>query len=272
MENLNRAALRPVECARLVRLGRPDGDGGYVVPDDAVRSARHLLSLGLSDEWSFDEDFLRANPDAKLIGVDHTVGPLFFVGRFCSSLVKLLFYALTFNRSKLRKWRRRLDASIRYFSFFRPPHRHIMKKVAAAGGASSVSVDALLALAQPAGRHDVFLKMDIEGSEYEVIPAVAAGRERISCIAAEFHDLDREKVRFNEALRQLSEHFAVVHVHGNNCRPYDPDIGFPTVVEITLLNKALLEGNPRPRKDRYPLPGLDAANNPGKPDYALSFD
>lgn len=256
----------------LIRLGSAHGDGGYVVPDREVRTARFLLSLGLSDEWSFDEAFLRANPQAKLIGVDHTIGPLFFVGRFFSSLLKIVFYALTLNRDKLRKWRRRLAASTRYFALFAEPHRHIARRVAADGDPRAIGVDEIFALAQPASGRDVFLKMDIEGSEYQVIADIVRHRDRIGCLAAEFHDLERDPSAFNDAMRALGEHFAVVHVHGNNFRPYDAANDFPTVVEITFVNRSLFDGTPHPRAARYPLEGLDVPNNARKADYELNFD
>ena len=36
-------------------------------------------SLGLCDNWKFDKDFLELNPAVSIVGVDHSVGPAFFI-------------------------------------------------------------------------------------------------------------------------------------------------------------------------------------------------
>jgi hypothetical protein len=72
---LNKSLLVPIDYPNLVRLGMK-GDGGYVIPEDEIRNCALLISLGLSDNWEFDKEFLARNPDARVIGVDHTVGPM----------------------------------------------------------------------------------------------------------------------------------------------------------------------------------------------------
>src|SRR5262245_45959977 len=56
----------------LVRLGRPF-DGGYVVNERAVRQSRYLLSFGINDDWSFEEDFRKSSPEAEIFCFDHSV-------------------------------------------------------------------------------------------------------------------------------------------------------------------------------------------------------
>ena len=58
---------------RLVRLGNPAGDGGYVVPQWVVESTDVLLTLGIGHDWGFEEDLLRRRPGASIVGVDHTI-------------------------------------------------------------------------------------------------------------------------------------------------------------------------------------------------------
>src|SRR6187549_1996985 len=64
----------PVE---LIRLGNPN-EGGYLVSPQAVRKADFLLSMGLSDDWGFEEDFRAINP-VPVICFDHTVTARFWV-------------------------------------------------------------------------------------------------------------------------------------------------------------------------------------------------
>ncbi|MCC7439582.1 MAG: FkbM family methyltransferase [Armatimonadetes bacterium] len=120
--------------------------------------------------------------------------------------------------------------------------------------------------------HDVVLKMDIEGSEYEVVADIIRHQSRISCITGEFHDLDSRTEEFNRMMVALLEHFRVIHIHGNNCGAYDHTNNFPTIVEITFINAALLDGDAPHSARRYPRPDLDAPNEPTIPEYELRFE
>ena len=44
-----------------MRLGK-DHDGGYLVEAQSLRQTARLLAFGLSDDWSFEKDFLRRRP------------------------------------------------------------------------------------------------------------------------------------------------------------------------------------------------------------------
>ena len=121
MERVDRAALHPVNGGPLTRVGCPDGDGGYVIPESLLRETAVLVSLGLALDWSFDQDFLHRNPAVRLIGVDHTVGPWRLALAFVICLVKVPAYALIGDRDKSRKWAVRLKTILSYRRLFAPP-------------------------------------------------------------------------------------------------------------------------------------------------------
>lgn len=268
---LDKTPLRPFLYPRLVRLGPPT-DGGYVVPEDQIPQCRLLVSLGLSDNWTFDKDFLKLNPSVKIIGVDHTVGPFFFISGLPLILFRICSYALIFNRTKIRKHTRRLDNYLGYFTFFRAPHKHIKKRMSARmNDPLAITLDDVLRAAGPGGEHDVFLKMDIEGGEYDLVPDIIKQHDRIRCIAAEFHWLDKRTEDFNQAIRLLSQHFTLIHIHANNIGPYDHANDFPITVEITWINNSVLEEKLVPSTLDYPREGLDIPNTVTKPDYKLHF-
>jgi hypothetical protein len=64
--------LIPV-AVELIRIGNPDTDGGYVVPQLAVDTADAVLSLGIGDDWSFDQHWNRLNPNARIHSYDATI-------------------------------------------------------------------------------------------------------------------------------------------------------------------------------------------------------
>ncbi len=267
---LNKALLKPFEYDHLVRLG-PNRDGGYVVPGDQIVHCETLISLGLSDDWSFDKACLTLNPALKIIGVDHTIGPLTFIRRTLLSLWKILLNALTGNQTKRNKYTRKLRNYIDYFLFFRNPHRHIKKRVSSETEALDINLQQIFDLTEsPDSECNVFLKMDIEGSEYEVISNIVQYQHRIRCMAAEFHNLDKSPDDFNKAIQALTQYFYIVHIHGNNCGGYRDN--FPATVEITFINSSLLGQPPLPSTHQYPREKLDYPNNPKSPDYRLQFE
>jgi hypothetical protein len=253
-------ALRPIACGTMVRLGSPN-DGGYVVPLDAIKNAGALVSFGLRFDWNFERDFRRLNPQAVVHCYDHTVssrGALFF------SATETLRFLTNFRPRTLRSAMTWFD----YRGFFRGDVKHFQQRVWRDRSRNSVTVGDALARVQ--GRRPIFLKIDIEGSEYRIMDDVLDNADIIGAIAIEFHDLDISPERFNETVAALREKFHVVHLHANNYADLSP-FDFPGAVEITFLNKALLTQEPVISAQRYPLAGLDQPNDPAMPDYEFHF-
>ena len=271
MEVINRRQLQPVEHDGLVRLGVA-GDGGYVVPEAQVRDAVVLLSLGMKDDWSFDRDFVRANARARVIGVDRSVGPAFFSRRVVTSLIALVRGSLTGDSRSVRRQTARLRTGLDYFVFFAGRHRHIRKMVSGEDTPSTISVARLLETARVNEDYKIFLKMDIEGAEYGLIPEIVGHARSFGCVVAEFHGLNRKARLFNQSIAMLREHFRIVHVHGNNYSPYDPTNGFPNAVDMTFVNNALMPGETRLSPREHPRADVDRPNHPGRPDHPLRFD
>src|ERR1044072_9726 len=71
------ASWKPVAAAGLVRLGGRH-DGGYVVSRKAVEASDLLLSMGLSDDWRFEEAFRKAS-GARILCFDHSVDHRFWL-------------------------------------------------------------------------------------------------------------------------------------------------------------------------------------------------
>jgi hypothetical protein len=114
----------------------------------------------------------------------------------------------------------------------------------------------------------IFLKIDIEGSEYSIIDDVLRYAERITCIAIEFHDTEALRDTFCSAVRRWQRAFHIVHLHGTNLNHVAPD-GLPNCVEMTFAPGAA----PPDAKLRssLPLAGLDSPNNPTQPDRCIRF-
>jgi hypothetical protein len=113
--------------------------------------------------------------------------------------------------------------------------------------------------------------MDIEGSEYDVIPHIVQHHERLNGLAIEFHDLHNAPETFSRGIEQLAEHFVIVHIHGNNWGIYSEEIDFPECVEITLVHRSLFTEELVLSVAAYPRADLDVPNKFDTPDYVLNF-
>ena len=114
--------------------------------------------------------------------------------------------------------------------------------------------------------------MDIEQSEFRVLPDLLKLEQYINSLAIEFHDLDILWAKFVELTEQLKAHFEITHIHGNNYGGLIPNSGIPRVLEITFLKKKLIrEEHPVRETVTYPIPQLDYPNNRFKKDYPLVF-
>lgn len=251
--------LVPVECSDLARLGPPH-DGGYVVPLAAVRRAKHLISLGLSLDWTFEIDFRRLNPNTFVHCYDHTISG-WSIARYSAGHFMKLFYGPSRNC-----WHR----VFKYFSyraFFRGHVHHHQSRVWYNHDDDSVTIRDIFA---EAARGEIFLKIQLEGSEYRIIDDIVEFSDRIDAMVIEFHDIDMMAEQFHAAVDTITKHFYVVHVHGNNSGGLSP-AGCPNVLEVTFQNRRLFVEDP-PRSARsYPVHGLDARNDPDRPDLTLHF-
>jgi len=254
------ADLHPVECASLVRVGGAN-DGGYVVPLEAVKAAGALLSFGLSHDWSFERNFQRHNPDAAIHCYDHTVS---FLTTVPYSFGQLARFAV---RRKARYLRNTL-AWLDYLAFFRGNNVHFRERIWRdhADGSATIA-DAFDRL--PA-KGAVFVKMDIEGSEYRVIDDLLARAQEIVAMTIEFHEVDIAPDLFNATIGKIKRDFHLVHIHGNNMGGLAP-FHFPVSPEITFFNKRFFRSAPAPSRLAYPVAGLDRPNHPDLPEFGFEF-
>jgi hypothetical protein len=63
--------------SQLIRIGN-SGDGGYLVPAKSIGEINHLLSIGISDDWTFEVEIAKVNPAISIDGYDRTSGTLVF--------------------------------------------------------------------------------------------------------------------------------------------------------------------------------------------------
>lgn len=124
--------------------------------------------------------------------------------------------------------------------------------------------------------NNIFLKMDIEGSEYSWLKSLSEDRlKKFKQIVIEFHGINddswnTELVDKIECFKKLTTTHYAVHIHGNNHGPLTENI--PDTVEITYIRKDQINNdNLKLNTIQLPIPDLDFPNNPEKNDYDLNF-
>jgi hypothetical protein len=226
---------------KLIRYGR-EHDGGYVVAEKALEQADVFLGYGIADDNSFEDQFsLQYNKPSY--GFDCGV----------ESIV---------SKSKLFTLVTECIASDAF----------LYNKGSSSGRVSSFNKQ--LANLHLTGKK-IFIKMDIEGAEYDAFPEIIRHQKNITGIVLEIHfDAAKTKDALN-LLKYLSKHFVLVHVHGNNCT----DLGFstpnstgiiPGVIELSYINKALVTSYSLSEDQSHPLM-IDQPNCQGKPDSVFTI-
>jgi hypothetical protein len=222
----------PVPAGGMVLVG-PKEDGGYVVVEKALKPVTLLVSMGLNDDWRFEEEFHRRT-GASVICFDGSVDHRFWILHFIKSTLQL-----------------RLKRMFHYFSyrrfFSRPNIRH-ERKMIGHDGPGSISLASILA--EVPDKH-IFLKIDIEGSEYRILDDIVRHSDRVTGIVIEFHNVDLHRERIDRFVAGLPE-FAVTALHPNNWGGVDSN-GDPVVLEMSLMRREYVTP-PAPGEERIEMP------------------
>lgn len=251
--------IAPAAVDTLVRVGGAY-DGGYVIPPWMIAETDVLVSLGVSDNWSFDEHFKRLNPALRIDAYDYSVSRRGFVRRVAMGVAKWLL-----GQASLGEVARRVRLLKAYNRFFSGDVRHFEERIH-----NRVDLPYDVTLGTVFARTDsrrIFLKVDIEGSEYRIVDDILAHADRVVGMVIEFHDTEPLRPVFEAAVRKLQERFEIVHLHANNFGGVARD-GLPEVLEITFAHESRQR---LARRRELPIPSIDAPNNPHRRDYALAF-
>lgn len=250
------------ECEHKVRLGNQN-DGGYVVCYNDVCTSDFLLSFGVNDDWTFEEDFLSKVSGVSVHAYDHSIDFLAMLTKLSKAFPRLILGRIGFSEFLRKLW-----LPMHFRSFFTDENLHFKEKVSFSDfGRTEVSIETIFSRVSS---NSIFLKMDIEGSEYGVLSQIAERAERLTGIVIEFHDIGSGIDRFLGSLSELSSSFDVIHIHGNNYDSFLPEINFPNVIELTLSRKGFHSSQISCLN--APISGLDSPNNPKSKDYFFSLN
>ena len=215
--------LEPKQDYPLVRLGS-SRDGGYLIDKRLLNN--DLLSFGICGDWKFEKDWKRlSGPNRRIVTFDGSIGAANFLVDAVTSSFRLHKPDLV-----MRNWHVLFD----YFRFLKTQTLFEQKFVTrkTVDGANETFQNALhnYGLAQP-----VFLKMDIEGNEYELLDAIIDYKTSLIGIAIEFHNPSTNIEAIKDFVSGIDMNITNVHV--NNCLPKDDSKVVEPSIEISLSSQ-----------------------------------
>lgn len=216
------AFLRGVRPNNLVRLGK-SFDGGYLVEYADVRSADVLISIGVSNDWSFERAFSKEN-DIDIFAFDKGLHYSFLLKNLLKNLLR--FWEV---RSILRRFQELID----YKFFFRGKRVHVSSFIGYGDGPDNIELGDFLDGISPEKK--IFLKIDIEGCEYRLIDDILKWESQISGLVIEFHDVDLHLNKLNTFIN--SSTLQVCHINPNNFSRLDVKYKIPQCIEVTFTSR-----------------------------------
>jgi hypothetical protein len=213
------------------RVGKTN-DGGYVVPMCALEKCDILLGYGISDDISFEQDFIKYTGKTA-IGFDCT--------------------------TKLES----------------PQQKLTIVKECVVSNPEQSSLQPASTFSDHIQRYQlenkkIFIKMDIEGGEYEVYRDLLKYASQITGIVLEVHIEEKNKKNIPDLVRLIKafeKDFYLVHLHMNNYSKV-MDLDFPVfkgglshAFELTFIHKNMVSDAKLKNEFKGPTP-LDQTNIP----------
>jgi len=261
-KNLN--YLRPLKTGALFRIG-DKGDGGYIVPRSSFKKINCIISFGLGDNFSFEENAIKLNKKLNIAVYDHTINFYFFFFKIYKSIKRIFYF-----KSNFINIYNKISLLIRYFFFFSGNNIiHIQKKVT--DNPKSTNEVNFSSIFSKYNKKKILLKIDIEGDEYKILNCIRNYKNTIHVLIIEFHNIDKKRIIFKKSIFFLKNFFNIVHIHGNNSAPLSKD-NLPTVLELTFVNKKIYKLNKKIYLKNFPIKNLDFPSFSLREDFFLNFN
>tara|TARA_B100001175_G_C19486280_1_gene629964 strand:+ start:1024 stop:1824 length:801 start_codon:yes stop_codon:yes gene_type:complete len=222
--------LKPYKVKKLLRLGR-NFDGGYLVCSDTLKKCENLVTLGVGDDISFEIDFEKKKNSKNIKLYDYTVNNLLFI-----KIIFKYFRRLITFRTSLNNFTYSIKNYLNFLKFLKKENVHLYKLRVVRKIKYHNDID-LRSIFKKINSNKNLLKIDIEGSEYEIINEIINYKSKIKMLIIEFHWINKNKKLFIQSVKKLKKNFDIIHIHANNYRSKKNSDDIFDVVELTMVNK-----------------------------------
>ena len=242
-------SFKPDGAYELIRMGS-DHDGGYLVDPKSIEQSNALIALGIGRNWSFEKDFLERK-SVRIHAYDYSIGLGYWIKHFLKRVLAVLIgrFSAPFDAVKL---------FLEFKIFFKDSAVLYLEKVGTAPGCDTNLKKALDRL----DRTPLFLKVDIEGYEYQILEEIIRCKDDLTGLVIEFHSVSDNIEQIEDFINKIG--ITLIHIHPNNNR-LDEE-GDPKAIELTFSK------NPTKLEDKFIHPhALDQNNVPRKDSVSLRF-
>ena len=231
--------FKPQNEYNLIRLGQ-DNDGGYLIEKDSLSKANSLISFGLSYDWSFEKNFF-SSKNCPIHCYDPTIKYSSIKKFSRRSIIDLFKIKNLFDKNLLTHNLNNIFLYNDYKKFFSNKVLHYESSIGI--GRKKVNFSEIINRVK---LFPIFLKIDIEGSEYRILDDILKYQDKITGLVIEFHNVDLHKDLISDFINKFS--LSLCHIHGQNPSGTDYlDINNdPIQVEMTFSNtKNILSTSPK---------------------------
>ena len=145
-------------------------DGGYILSKNLTKNLNLLISFGISDNWDF-EKHLHKLTNCFVEAYDDSINTNFWINRFKKDFIKFLCLKI-FKPRKILNMFKYLD----FLIFFKKEKNNFyLKKI---GNSYSDDIPFSEVIRKHKNKKNIFLKIDIEGSEYEILNEITLSHHK----------------------------------------------------------------------------------------------
>ena len=199
--------FKPVNEYDLIRLGK-NNDGGYLVEKESLAEAKSLISFGIAFDWSFEKHFFKIK-NCPIQCYDPFIKYSNIKKFSRKSLIDLFKSKNLFNKRLLKETINNIFLYNDYKKFFSKEVVHYESSI----GVGNNKVDFSETI-KKINSYPIFLKIDIEGSEYRILDDLINYQDKISGLVIEFHNIDLHKDIISNFIKKFS--LSLCHIHGQN--------------------------------------------------------
>ena len=267
--------LNPCKFDDLIRIGKAN-DGGYIVRSQDIANTKNLISLGISFDFSFEEEFVKKNKKINISTYDGSVGFRYYFKR-CKYRIK--FFVLKPNKKNFLNVIDGLKSFLEFAIFFKfnlfSRIKHVEKFVTSdisvfkdfekSYGYKPESIKFTDIISK--NLSSVFLSIDIEGGEYDLLDQICKYSNNLTGLNIEFHNVQENLEKIETFVKNCN--LLLIHTHINNFGPIIK--GIPSVVELSFSRNLEKNKQGNSRLTNYLPIDLDQPNNTNGVDYLVTF-
>ena len=216
-----------------------------MIGSNSIKKTKNLVSLGIHDDWSFEKKFSKLNSDIRVFCYDDQTSLKFLIKKILNNL---FFFFFNLQLKKLT------SSIVNLFEFIQ-----ISKKIKFTK--KRINYNDLNNITENLDK--IFIKIDIEGSEYRIIEDLLKIEDKLVGLVIEFHNIDLHMDKIEKFINTTK--LELIHIHPNNYCGLDR-FNNPITIELSF------EKNPTPVKDLFTIPhDLDQNCDPKGPNINISF-